>query len=333
MNNRVKWSETVDDSEWDRFVTQNGGSIFHLWSWRKVLEDSGSKPLYLACRDSKGELLAVCPFVYRAGRRLRYLDSLPDSSVAGPLLGPLESNTRKILSSLRKAVKFTPFNPVVAMRIRAHQAQIIQPLLELGFLHSVDRGLFILDLAEGTPERIWNDGFQKHDRQAVKYYEQKGPGFEVVERDRDYTSFLALERGSSVHKTDREAFLDRMRSNLGDKLKLGLVTVGVDVVAGVLMLCDTTSSTLRLSMMRFSPTRNIHSPVTYANWEAINWAKGHGFRFVDFGSYPVASSSNPEHPYHRLRTRFEVDFVPRYQFTLPTSSISFAIARRITRLM
>lgn len=337
----VKWSETNDSKEWDDFVVQNGGSTFHLWSWRKVLESDDSRPLYLACRDARGEILAVCPFFYRGGRHLLYLDSLPDSLMAGPIIGSRTANPTQIIASLRNAVRFSPFNPVVAMRIRVHQKPVIQSMLSLGFRHdAITHGLLLLDLQEKTPEHIWNNGFQKHDRRAVKFFEQKSASFGIAKDESDYHDYLSLARGSLWHPNDSSEFLaarlSKMRLNLGDKLIVTLATFENEVIAGLPVLCDTANSTVHLGIVRFSSLRNIHEPmanVTYINWKVVNWAFEHGFRHVDFGSYSIAESSNVEHPFYKLRGRFELVSVPWYRFTLPTSRISLPVARRINRVL
>jgi hypothetical protein len=329
---RFGWAETQDGMEWDDFVTKTHGSIFHLWAWRKVLESDGSKPLYLACRDEKGRILAVCPFFYRSGRRLLYLDSLPDSNAAGPIIDNQVSDVREIIVSLRKSVRFTPFNPVAAMRIRTIRREVIEPMLGSGFKYEVMHGLLTIDLQEETPEEIWSHGFEKHDRQAVKYYEQNGKGFGLSSEEDDYRNYLALQRGSTTHSEDLAAFVSKLRQNLGDDLKVASVALGNEVVAGVLMLCDRPSSAIHLSIMRFSPTKNIHSAVTYLNWGAANWARKNGFRYVDLGSYPVEATSGPGHHFYKLRMRFKAALVLRYHFILPTSTLSYSIVKRISRV-
>jgi hypothetical protein len=329
---RFAWSETQDSVEWDDFVTRNRGSIFHLWAWRKVLESDGSRPLYLACRDGNGTIIAVCPFFYSSGRHLLYLDSLPESNAAGPIIGEQVSDLKEIVVSLRKSVKFTPFNPVAAMRIKTVRKEAIEPMLGLGFKHEAMHGLLTIDLQKETPEEIWSHGFQKHDRQAVKYYEQSGKGFALSSSEADFRRYLTLQRGSTIHGNDLAVFVSRLRQNLGDSLKVASTTFGDEVVAGVLMLCDRSISCIHLSIMRFSPTKNIHSAVTYLDWEVANWARENGFGYIDLGSYPISAVSGPGHHFYKLRMRFKAALEVRYQFVLPTSSISYSIAKRISRV-
>jgi hypothetical protein len=334
----TKWTETNESGEWDRFIAQNGGTFFHLWSWRTVLEDASSKASYLVCRDKSGKMLGACPFFYRAGRRFRYLDSLPDSYTAGPVVAYPDANATHTIGTLPKAVKFSLSNPVVAMRIRAHQPKIIKSMLELGFRNDATRGLFLLELDEKARERVWTNGFNKHDRQAVKYYGRSAT-FEFDEGGRDYQA-LSRPDWSAFRFTKlklwRADFISRMRAALGDRFKIALVKDSTGAtLGGTLMLFDPRGSPtegVHLLGIKYAAIRNIHSVVTFLNWKIITWAYNRGLNYVNFGSFHTGLASHPKHPSYGLRRRFDIDVVPRYEFTLPTSSFSYSIARSLSRI-
>jgi hypothetical protein len=88
---------------------------------------------------------------------------------------------------------------------------------------------------------------------------------------------------------------------------------------------NSSNSSVHLLAVRYTSTKNIHSPVTFINWKAINWANEHGFRYVDFGPYSIAQSSEPKNKAYALRRRFEVEVVTRYEFIIPTSKVFYAI--------
>jgi hypothetical protein len=190
-----------------------------------------------------------------------------------------------------------------------------------------------------SPEHIWNNGFVKHDRQAVKYYDERTTfGFAGSEQD-----YLGLSRPDwkdyrfAKLRLSSEEFLSRMRTSLGDRLEIALVTDSSGVaVAGSLMLFDSPKSPhpgIHLLGIKFSPSRNIHSVVTFINWKAIVWAHENGFKYVNFGSFPVAHASEPDHNFYRLRERFEITITPRNEFTVPISNISYSIAKRINQTL
>jgi hypothetical protein len=330
---RGKWSETDDGKEWDDFVARNGGSIFHTWAWRRVLESHDSIPYYLACRNDEGKIIAVCPFIYKAGTRSLHLDSLPDSPMAGPLVGGEAKTVSELIESLRKSVRFSPFHPVVAFHIKTHRQEIVQPMIALGFHYKTDYGLLITDLREKPPEHIWNNGFMKHDRQAVKYYDLRGAEFRFASSESDFAGYLGLEEGPTWNPHDRPEFFSRMRSNLGDRSNVAIVTLEGKVIAGLISISDPANSTVHLATMRYSLVRNIHSPVTYVNWKMTSWAVGQGFRYVDFGIWSTEHTVDPNHFAYKLKRRFELDFIPRYEFNVRPSGTAYSMARRINRLI
>jgi len=334
---RIEWSETNDETEWDDFVARNGGSFFHLWGWRKVLEESGNKATYFVCRDAGGNPVAICPFFNLPGKSFHHLDSLPDSRTAGPLLSG-QADASAIIGALPKSVKFSLLNPVVVMKIKTHLEQAIKPMQALGYPYDASRGLYILDLNEGTLNDVWNDGFKKHDRQAVKYYEQRSTfGF-----TRKYDDFLGLSKPTQKYQFEfidpmRVSFIEKMKAVLGDFLEVALVTgPDGDALAGFFMLLDPPGSPTRgvhLLTIRHAAPRNMHSVVTFVNWKATSWAHQNGYSYVDFGSYPIDKSSDPMHPWGALKMKFKIRVVPRFKFTIPTSSVPYSIARRINKAM
>jgi CelD/BcsL family acetyltransferase involved in cellulose biosynthesis len=325
---RAEWSETEEPNEWDDFVVQNGGSLFHMWSWRKVLEklNSNSRPLYLACHNTRGKLIGICPFFYRkAGRRLSYLESLPSSHMGGPIIRAQEENTQLILESLRSGVRFSPLNPVISLQIRVHQQPIIQAMAALGYPHAID-ALFILDLHDKPPEYIWNKGFQKHDRQAVKYYEQLDSWFGLAHQESEYSEFWNLYEESIQRKgapTRSLEFLSAMRKNLGDQFQVSLTSLDGRIIAAQSLFCDSRNSIVHFAMGGYSRSKNIHSPAIYLNWKIIDWASENKFRYVNFG--PV--SPNPKDPIYKFKDKFCGEFIPRYRFTLPTSRTFYSFAQ------
>lgn len=316
-------------------MVQNGGSVFHQWSWRKVLEGDGGRPLYLACRNAKGRMLAACPFFYHEGRHLSYLESLPETITGGLVISRELTDTSQVITSLRKSVDFSPFNPVVEMRIKAHQQHIIETMLALGYHYALTHEHYILDLDMKKPDDVWNSGFKKHDRQAVKYYEQR-TAFRLARSEHD---LLALEKPdwSLYHGRIFHAdFISRMLATLGDQIQVAVAVESGMPIAGFLMLFDhpkVQNRTVYLLGVRHSVTRNIHSPVTFINWKAINWAHENGFRYVNFGTYGLGQSFDVSDIFYKLKERFEITLEPSYEFILPTSGVAYSIAKSISRVI
>ena len=274
--------------------------------------------------------MAICPFFYRkGGRRLLYLESLPTSHMSGPVISAQATNTSQILESLRKSVRFSPFNPVISLKIRTDQQSIIQPMTALGFEHTEDV-LFILDLHEMTADYIWKNGFQKHDRQAVKYYEQQASAFGFARDEVEYTDFWALyheslqRKGVSSRSLD---FLSAMRTNFGEQFRVAVVSFEGKPIAAQSLICDPRNSIVQFTMGGYSRTKNIHSPAVYLNWKIITWASENGFRYINFGP----ATLNPKDLVHKFKQKFCGKFTTRYTFTVPASGIPYSFARRVGR--
>jgi hypothetical protein len=337
----VCWSETQDRKEWDDFVSRNGGSFFHFWSWRTVLESAGGRPLYLACRDSKGNLAAVCPFFYDKLRvkivpmTLLVLDSLPciesGPHIAGPIINNQITNISQILESLPKSVKFSILNPVVSMILRVHRQTVVSCLVHSGFDYQVEAGDFILDLAEKPPEYIWNKVLPKDERKEIRYFERSSFSLDFARRESDYVDFFKLYKESMYRQgytSNSYEFFKDLRSNLGEQFRVRLLTSENNLIAGFGMLCDTKNSEARHGYVGYLSNKSGRSFMPYIYWKIVNWASENGFRYVNFGR----TSPDPTDRIHRVKQKFGGEFVPEYKFVLPVNGKALSFARSVFRV-
>jgi hypothetical protein len=341
---RLSWSRTDDRDEWDDFVVKNRGSIYHSWAWRMALESRGGRPSYMSCSDSKGDLVAVCPFFYGKVRRgFYFLDSLPEGHMTGPLISTEATNAKEILETLTRSVKFSIFDPIVSMMLRVHQQPIASFLVDQGFPYEVS-GLFILDLQRKTTADIWVEEFQEEERSDVEYFEKGGSSFELGHQESDYDRFLTILHESQRHQGYdplSEHFLSSLRSNFGEKFKIAMVSSRNDTVASLGFLCDTSNSTIHwvyVGYSRVKSKRSYRPPLTYvfAGWMLVNWAAKNGFRYVDFGP----TSPDPANPRHRMKKKFGGEWINRYEirvpirggFTFPIYMKSRSLARSIINI-
>jgi hypothetical protein len=328
----LRWSRTEDSREWDDFVSRNGGSIFHTWAWRRARESAGDRALYLVCRDGKGTLAAVCPFFYRrSARRLLYLESLPNTPIGGPVIDAHEGNVSEIIGLLRRSVNFSIRNPVVSLQFRIHRPSVIHSLLGSGLRYEASQGLFILNLASKTRDYIWKKEFSKHDRQAVKYYEDGASVFSFADSESDFIEYQALhhETMSRAGETSRPLeYISGLRSNFGEQFKIALVTFEEKLIAGFMMLCDSRISTVYLGLsVGYSKIKNMHSPMVYTNWKIVNWASKEEFRVVNFG----LTDTRSKYSINKLKRKFASEFIPVYRFTVPASHIPYSTVKSIDR--
>ncbi|MDA4114490.1 MAG: GNAT family N-acetyltransferase [Thaumarchaeota archaeon] len=237
----------------------------------------------------------------------------------------------EIIGSMSKSVTPSIRNPVVSLQFRVHQQAMIQPLLGAGMRHDVRQGLSILSLVSKPREYIWNNEFGKHDRQAVKYYDDRGASFTFAQSESDFIEYQALHHETMSRAGERprpREFFSRMQSNLGEKFKVGLITFEGKLIAGFAMICDPRTSTVYLGLnIGYTRVRNIHSSMLYLNWKIVNWASENDFRVINFG----ITESDHNDPNHKMKEKFGSEFVPVYRFILPTSRITYSVGKTIDR--
>jgi hypothetical protein len=329
-----RWSATDDGAEWDRFVDQHGGSIFHSWAWRTVLSNDNLRPHYAICRGGNGNIIAALPLIAAEGRRFMHLQTPPDSFTAGPVVKADEADPGSLFGTLSRLPRFSFLKPVEAIHILTHQQSVAEPLVRSGFQHKLDEyGLLMVDLYSNSLEDIWGNGFRKHDRQTVKYHEDIGCDFRLGSRAEDLEGYLALKEGPVWNRFERPEFIQSMKQNLGDNLKMGVVTQDGRVIAGSLFLCDRGTSTAHLMSMRYSLMKNIHSPVTFMNWMTTKWISEQKFRFVNFGPWSKEHVDDSAHSGFKLMRRFGANFIPRHAFTIRPSGVAYSIARGFGKVM
>ena len=284
------------------------------------MESDGGKPFYMACRDGRGSLVAICPFFYgKAGRHLLELDSLPMGHMTGPLIGAEAGNTAELLESLRRSVKFSALNPLVSMKLRVHQEPVARCLVGLGFECERDSGLFVLDLLKKTPADILGQEFRKHERGDIRYYEEGGSSFELASQESDYNAFLSMQQESMRRQGYlplSPELLSSLRSNFGEGFKVASVVSGNERIAALGFFCDPTNSMVNLMFVGYSRARNSKSSYFFAFWKLVNWASETGFRYLDFG----LTSPDPADPRHRVKRKFGGEWVERYAVSMPIQS-------------
>jgi hypothetical protein len=273
----------------------------------------------MSCRNNKGDLVAICPFFYGKVRRgFYFLDSLPEGHMTGPLISTEATNTKEILESLTRSVKFSIFDPIVSMMLRVHQPLIAGCLIDMGFTYEVS-GLFILDFLKKKPADVWEQVFGKDERNELRYYERGGSSLELARGESDYESFLAILHDSQRHQgyglLTRE-FLSSLRSNFGENFRVASIIVKNERVASVGFFCDTSNSIVHWVYVGYSRTRNSRSSNFFAGWRVMNWAWENGFRYVDFGP----TSPDPTNPRHRVKKKYGGDWVERYEVRVPVQS-------------
>jgi hypothetical protein len=325
----VNWSETEDGREWEDFVVKNHGTALQSWAWREIGESPSCEPRYLVCRDARGALRGVCPFfLVKSGRYLYTLSSLPNTIEGGPLFALDVEDVSLEMESLRRSIRFSILKPIGSLQVNAFDKRIVKSLLDSGYAHRIEWGVFILDLKSVSLDRIWTGLFDNEDRRNIKYFDALGCSLRLAETNREYDEFLALENESMQrrgHFQFPREILARFRSSFGENFRL-LEVVRPDggLVAAVTLLSGPDKTMVHWTHVGYAQDRSSKSAYSYAIWKLVNWASAEGFRYVDLGS----ARPDPTDPVHRIKGRFGGDFFPIYTFTIPVSSRLLSVVKK-----
>jgi hypothetical protein len=328
----IDWSETDDGKEWDEFVARNHGTAFQSWAWRGVLETASRRPKYLACRDSRGTLKAICPLFMVKGRYLSNLDSFPGGIRGGPLFDSGAKDISIAMESLERTLKSSIWNRIEFLRITTCDKEVINSLVSSGSPYEIGWGIFVLDMMEVAPDHIWKKLFNRVDRQDIKYFDRLNYSSRLAENDKEYEEFLDLENRSMKrqghHPLSRERFF-KMRSILGGNFQILEVTSpNGGLVAGLTMVSNPDRTMVHLLHVGYSRDKNSKSSYMYVLWQEIGRALEEGFRYVDFGG----TNPNPADPVNRIKRKLGGSYVPLYAFTIPTWTRMYGLARRLYSL-
>jgi FemAB-related protein (PEP-CTERM system-associated) len=138
---------------WDAFVAANHGSLYHLFDWKKINEQSlGHDCEYLAARDAAGTIEGILPLVFVKSRLFgRILCSMPFMNYGGP-----------VTATPRAAAALTRAASERAQALGADYLELRCPsALETTMPVSLRKVSMTVPL-QSDPEALFNSFSQKH---------------------------------------------------------------------------------------------------------------------------------------------------------------------------
>ncbi len=209
--------------EWDDFVrAQKGWTQFHLYGWKRVVEDTFAHQChYLAVRDSQNVLRGVLPLVRVKSRVFgHFLVSMPFLNYGGPLGAP-----------------------VAVERLSCHATELAQhsgaSLLELRCRTEMDTGLpvshrkisVLLDLPPGDPDQLWK-GFKAKLRSQIRRPQREGVEVRFgLDRLADFFHVFSRHMRDLGTPTLPRRFFERIADTFPEAVSFGCAYIGEKAVA------------------------------------------------------------------------------------------------------
>jgi FemAB-related protein (PEP-CTERM system-associated) len=260
-------------SEWDDFVRrQERWTHFHLYGWRRVMEDAlRHETLYLSARDEAGALAGIQPLV-RVKSPLfgHFVVSMPFLNYGGPLG---EDDAVRALSTRAAELADESGADLLELRSRGEQP------LDLPASHR--KVTVTLDLHPGDSEVTWS-GLKGKLRSQVRRPMKEGVAvrFGPDQLDPFYRVFAENMRDLGTPVLGRKVF-EAIRDGFGDSVWFGCAWLGEEPIAGG---CGfvwngefemTWASSLRV--------HNRIAPNMLLYWRFIERAAQQGLRTFNFG--------------------------------------------------
>ncbi len=299
------------DPRWDVFVGDHPfGWLYHLSSWKKVLETSFRHMTghYLAILGRNREILAGLPIYevrsYLTGRRLV---SIPFATLSDPLVTDRQSFTalfEAILDQFCRGGK-------TRIELRTHQALDSIRNNQLACTRFYKH--HFLDLSRG-PEALRKGFHRSCIRQRITRAEKSGLQLRIGANQTDLRQYYNLHmrtRKNVGRPTQPYRFFEALWDNLYPRELLTLLLAEKDEipVAGMILLHFKTrvSAEFAASDERF---RNL-SPNHFLFWQAILMAHGKGYAIFDFGRTSITNK-----PLMQFKERWGAEAVdlPHFQY-------------------
>ncbi len=96
-----------EHEDWNRFVAQEKGSIYHLWQWGEIIERTLKyQKLFLIARNDKNEIKGILPLYFKDNIKGGKLVSIPSTCFAGIITRNTNTNRNLLNFALNWAKEY-----------------------------------------------------------------------------------------------------------------------------------------------------------------------------------------------------------------------------------
>jgi CelD/BcsL family acetyltransferase involved in cellulose biosynthesis len=292
----IRLAHEQDHENWNRFVIENSPgasySLYNLFEWRMVLQNSYSYPSYYFIAESGSDIIGCFPLMHVKSMLLgNRLICLPFTDHGcGPIVAGQDAQVLKSL--LNEADR-------LAVKLKADLIQVNSPKDDVGtfafefqYKKLYDYFTFVLDLNRPI-DNIWSS-FKKQVRNSIKKAEKSsvkvtiGNTFESMCRIHRLHINNMKRLGTPPHSGK---FFMQMWKQMHptDNIRTYLATCEGRDVAGIVLFPHRESVRWGVGV--------VHSDYRWLNplypllWEAIRWSKENGYATFDMGGTRPASGN------------------------------------------
>ncbi len=225
---RVSVLGESDGNRWDSFVTEQGGSFYHLVGWRRIIESQlGHRSFYLVCEQA-GQIRGVLPLVQVKSRLFgNALISVPFLVNGGPLSLSAEAESALI----ERAVDIA--ENLGVDRIELRSAKVPGTIAETNDWYVQDTHVTFRKEISDNPEANMM-AIPRKQRAMIRKGIKAGLSFEVDDDvDRLYPAMLECKRNLGTPFFGRR-YLGAIKDEFGDAVEILTVLHDQAIVCSVM---------------------------------------------------------------------------------------------------
>lgn len=281
MNNsriQIKFAEDIDEERWDNFIVRHPkASPYHLFAWRKAIEEAYKHKCIYLFAEKNNEILGVLPIV-----RIHFIGII-NEMVSLPFcdLGNCIADSKEVQDLLcNEALHYKEMNKATRYQIRGdlYRTYTVQTKFEIRETKKV-RMLFGFS---GKSDELFNN-FNSKLRSQVRKAVKNGVVFfwgDIKDIDRAYNVFSKNmhELGSPVHS---KSFLSSVMTHYGARAKLGIAKFqGKTIGMGIILLG---SNSVSIPWASTDREYNRLGPNMLLYWNFLKYSVDNNYTFFDFG--------------------------------------------------
>ena len=287
---RVRLASEEDEGAWNHFIRRYGGSVYHAYEWRRVLERGCGYRCYYLVAEEGGEMRGVLPIATLGRLLARGLSSLPMSDYGGPVLAG-RGGGRRVLEALLSAARRLAGGRGLEVRSPV-QARVRRYLREQASAASYKYVTFLIRLASSF-NHMWRKVFNKYLRNEIRKPMKHGievrvGSFPSLGRYFYRLYLMSMKRlGSPPHSFK---FFAACRRTLGDERVRIFMAVkdGMPITAVLTLLHERAIYPIYAGI---DPAYRRLNPLSLVLSEMVRWGCERGFDALDLGRTLYGTSS------------------------------------------
>ena len=283
-----------DRNRWDDYVNKHPqASPYHLFAWGMAVENTYKHQRIYLIAERHGDVVGISPLILMKGLfSTGSFCSLPFCDLGSSLYD--DEDVKQAL--INETIKIAKKKGIKKIDLRQSGAELLDDEAMKNAEKAADsqyakcKARMLLPLP-GSAEAL-SDSFKSKLRSQIKKAEKNGIAYREGRSEQDISDFYAVftenmrQLGSPTHS---RAWFENIVKCYGDKMLIGIVCLGDQVVGGAIILF--VGNTVTVPWASTLPAYNKYSPNMLLYWNLLKYAANQGYGQFDFGRSTIGEGT------------------------------------------